>query len=204
MKEHVEMLGVFGKVAAFITGLSIKGLIALSSSLCGTLGLILGEAATGQWGTAGLAGVIASGLGATFVVIPQIMKQRRESKKTYSEIREKEITSTVERLSSVCEREKAFLNLQIAELSLSVTLERGSKHDAIAELTDAQSRNIILIEQLRKAEIEPLVKVHQIDYRELSGKADDTLREMRKKTVEAARNALPTANSETKTATNEK
>lgn len=205
MKGHEEMLGTFGRIAAFITGLSIKGLLALSTSICGTFGIIIGELSTGQWGAAGLAGVIASGLGAVFVVVPKIMEQRRESKKTYSEIREKEITSTVERLSSVCEREKAFLNLQIAELSLSVTLERGSKHDAIAELTDAQNRNIILTEQLRKVDIEPLVKVHQIDYRELSGKADDTLREMRKKTVEAARDAISTVISDqNKTATDEK
>src|SRR5436190_21327803 len=122
MKGHVEMLGIFGRITAFITGLSIKGLVALSSSICGTLGLVIGERATGQWGTAGFAGVVAGGLGAAFVVVPKIMEQRRESKKSFSEIREKEIASTVERLSSVCEREKAFLTLQIAELSLSVTL----------------------------------------------------------------------------------
>jgi len=196
------MLGIT-RVAVFITGLSLKGLFALSSSICGVIGVTLGEVVTGQWGAAGLAGVVASGLGAAFVVVPKVMEQRRESKKTYSEIREKEIASTVERLSSVCEREKAFLNLQIAELALSVTLERGSKHDAIAELTDAQSRNNILIEQLYKAGIEPLVKVHTIDYRTLSGKADDTLREMRKKSVEAARDAIPVSDNG-KTAANEK
>jgi hypothetical protein len=193
MKAHMEIFSIFGRIAAFITGLSIKGLLALSTSLCGTFGIILGEWTTGQWGTAGFAGVIASGLGAAFVVIPKIMEQRRESKKTFSEIREKEITSTVDRLSSVCEREKAFLNLQIAELALSLTLERSSKHDAIAELTDAQSRNIILIEQLQKANIQPLVAIHHIDYRELSGKADDTLREMRKKTVETVRQSIATS-----------
>lgn len=179
------------KLINFIAGLSIKGLAMASSTVSGIFGVILGEIFTNQWGVAGLAGVIASAFGASFVVIPKIMEQRRETKKTYSEIREKEITSTVERLSSVCEREKAFLNLQIAELSLSVTLERGSKHDAIDELTDAQSRNRILIEQLRKAGVEPLVTVHEIDYKTLSGKADETLREMRKKTVEAAREAIP-------------
>lgn len=168
------------------------------------MGLFLGEVFTNQWGAAGLAGVIASALGAAVVVVPKVMEQKRESKKTYSEIREKEISTTVERLSSVCEREKAFLNLQIAELALSVTLERGSKHDAIAELTDAQSRNHILTEQLRKANIEPLVEIHQIDYKALSGKADDTIREMRKKTVEAARNAIPTNGNKTVTATDGK
>lgn len=205
MKGQVEMLGIVGRIAAFITSLSIKGLLALSSTLCGVIGVTLGEMSTGNWGAAGLAGVIASGLGAAFVVVPKIMEQRRETKKTYSEIREKEISSTVERLSTTCEREKAFLNLQIAELALSLTLERGSKHDAIAELTDAQARNNILSEQLLKAGIEPLVKVHAIDYRQLSGKADNTLREMREKTVEAAREAIPPAtNGKEKTATNEK
>lgn len=200
------MLGILERIGGYITSLSIKGLLALSTSVCAFVGVTLGEIFTGQWGEAGKTGVIAATIGAAFVVIPKVMEQHRESKKTYSEIREKEISSTVERLSAVCEREKAFLNLQIAELNLAVTLERNLKHDAIAFATEMQSRAIILIEQLRKAHIDPIVELKEINYRELSGKADKTLTEMKKKTVETARDAIPVTSGDGngKTTTNEK
>lgn len=175
-----------------IGALPLKTTLWLATSLSGVLGMIMEEAMTGfsgQWGSAGLAGVIAACFSATLVLIPKFMEQRRKNKLTYAQVRDQEQGALLARMSAVQEKEIAFYKLQVAESQLVASLERASKHDVVGELTAAQSHNKILREQLLRNNIEPLVELHPVDYKNLTAGVDKQIKDIREKSVEEARAA---------------
>lgn len=177
-----------------IAGLPLKTSMWLATGLATVLGAITEEAMTGftgQWGAAGLAGIIGGCFTATVVLIPKYMEQRRRNKITYAQVRDQEQGAILSRMSMVHESEVAFLKLQVAEAHLVASLERSSKHEVVGELTASQSHNKILCEQLLRAGMEPVVSLHPVDYKTLTAGVDKQIKEIREKAVEDARKALP-------------
>jgi hypothetical protein len=182
----IPLTDLYSRTLAIIGGLSIGKLGALMGSLSAIVGVWLGEIFTNQWGAAGLAGVIAACFGSFMVLIPKYMEQKRKNAVTFAEVRDKEQGALLTRMADLHEKEMAFYKLQVAEAQLVASLERSAKHEVIGELTGAQSHNQILVNQLVRAGLTPLVELHPVDYRKLSGATDDQVTELRQAAVKVA------------------
>jgi uncharacterized membrane protein YccC len=183
-------LATNNRIFLYIASLSFKAALAFGTTVSGVIGVILGEIFTNQWGAAGLAGALAACVGAFFVFIPRYMEQRRRNVETFSQLKEREISSIITRLTDLAEKEKAFLNLQLTEALLISALERQAKHDLAGELTAAQTHNTILTDQLKTLGQTPVVTLHPVNPAKISGRVDEEIKAMRMKSVDTAHSAV--------------
>jgi hypothetical protein len=186
----IQLTELNQRAMTFVGELSIKATLALSSSVSATLGFLGEFARTNQWGSAGLAGVIAATVGGAFVFIPRIMEQRRKNVESFSVVRDKETTALISRMADLHKEELAFEKLRSAEANYVASLERQAKHDLLSELSGAQSHNQILVDQLRRLGHEPVIELHPVDYRKIVGHVDEEIKQMRKSAVETAKDSL--------------
>lgn len=166
----------------FVAGLSFKALLVLATGISSTLGIVIGEGMTKQWGSAGLAGAIASALTVGLLVIPRIMEQRRKSRLTNAEINEQTTQQIISRLTQVHTAELEFFKRRLDEKDLIATLERKGKHKAVNEWTGALAHISVIEAQLKEAGLPPAKAYQPKSYAEIVGDGDQRIED-----VQAAR-----------------
>jgi hypothetical protein len=189
------------KIFYYLATLSFKSALAFGTAVSGVIGVILGELFTNQWGSATLSGAIAASVGGFFIFIPRFMEQRRKNVQTFSEIKDKEMTTHLARLAELHKEELTFHKLKEAEAIYVASLERKAKHDLFSELTGAQSHNQILVNQLLELGQKPLVTLHPIDYKKITGAVDEEIQVLRRQSVDLAQMAVVAADGPSKVAT---
>ena len=167
-----------------------KALATVTAGTCSLLGFITGEAITHQWGSAGLAGILAGGFGALCILIPKFMEQRRKNMETFSEYAKS--NHGAHRADGRPARQREFI-LQIAGSRIESGRDPGARgKSGHHRRGDGRPKSQpILSDQIRRLGHEPLVELHPVDYHAISGAVDKQIKEIKIKALQVARENIP-------------
>jgi hypothetical protein len=157
-----------------IGGLSSKAFAMLVTSCSAFLGLVFGEAMTNDLGRAGIAGAVATGLAAVFLVIPRIMEQRRKSRESAAKLN----ADSIALLMKAHDRDIDFYKSEIAALKLERALLIDAKHKAVGEWTASFQGYMVLVGQLRGLGQKPEIELQPAKYLDIAGEADETMKQV--------------------------
>ncbi len=138
------------------------------------LGIVIGEAATNDLARAGVAGAIGTCIAAIFLVVPRIMEQRRKSRESNEKLR----SDSIALLVSAHDRKEAFYTDEIAALKLERAMLIDARHKATGEWFSALNAYRILAGQLRGLGQKPEFELKSVDYLDIVGEGDKTLKDV--------------------------
>lgn len=189
------MIDAWARVHYGLAALTWKQLLAIGIPAGGSVAALLEQLVTGNWGSAGLAGVIGAMFMTVMLVTPRLIEQRRKNRESDASISDGKMEKFMQRLERFYEGQITYANTHMGfyrklavERDLQASMERNSKHKYQSQLTGAETVIQVLLIQLVQASIEPKMQYHAKTYEELAGEEDKAITESKNRCREAVDN----------------